>query len=43
VVHTWLGDYLVGFMTAGALCLLASGLILGLTRRASASLVLQPS
>ena len=28
VVHTWLGDYLVAFMTAGALCLLASGLIL---------------
>jgi len=32
VVHTWLGDYLVAFMTAGALCLLASGLILSLGR-----------
>jgi sugar phosphate permease len=30
VVHTWLGDYLVAFMAAGALCLIASGLILGL-------------
>jgi hypothetical protein len=30
VVHTWLGDYLVAFMAAGALCLLASGLILSL-------------
>jgi sugar phosphate permease len=30
VAHSWLGDYLVAFMTAGALCLLASGLILGL-------------
>ncbi|HEY1294399.1 MAG TPA: MFS transporter [Chloroflexota bacterium] len=42
VVHTWLGDYLVAFMTAGALCLLASGLILSLTRKAAAPLVLQP-
>jgi sugar phosphate permease len=35
VVHTWLGDYLVAFMTAGALCLLASGLILSLSRSAA--------
>jgi sugar phosphate permease len=42
-VHTWLGDYLVAFMTAGALCLLASGLILGVTRRVAAPpLVLRP-
>src|SRR5581483_3684792 len=42
-VHTVLGDYLVAFLTAGALCLLASGLILGLTRRTfTPPLVLQP-
>jgi sugar phosphate permease len=42
-VHTALGDYLVAFLTAGALCLLATGLILGLNRRAAAPpLVLQP-
>ena len=42
-VHTWLGDYLVAFMTAGLLCLIASGLVLGLTRRVVAPpLVLQP-
>jgi sugar phosphate permease len=42
-VHTALGDYLVAFLTAGALCLLASGLILGLNRRAvTPPLVLQP-
>ena len=35
-VHTWLGDYLVAFMTAGALCLVASGLILAITRRPTA-------
>jgi sugar phosphate permease len=43
VVHTWLGDYLVAFMTAGALCLLASGLILSLTRKVPTPLVLQPA
>jgi sugar phosphate permease len=32
--HTWLGDYLVAFLVAGALCLLASGLVLGLGRDA---------
>ncbi|HEV7664846.1 MAG TPA: MFS transporter [Chloroflexota bacterium] len=31
-LHTSFGDYLVAFMTAGALCILASGLILGLSR-----------
>lgn len=45
-LHTWLGDYLVAFMTAGILCLVATGLILGLTRRldkAPPALVLQPA
>jgi sugar phosphate permease len=41
-VHTALGDYLVAFLTAGALCLLASGLVLGLNRRVVTPLVLQP-
>lgn len=42
-VHTVLGDYLVAFLVAGALCLLASGLVLGLTRSIAAPpLVLQP-
>jgi sugar phosphate permease len=42
-VHTALGDYLVAFLTAGALCLLASGLILGLNRGVvTPPLVLQP-
>ncbi|MCA1645697.1 MAG: MFS transporter, partial [Chloroflexi bacterium] len=40
-LHTWLGDYLVAFLTAGALCLLAAGLILGLTRRGAPPLVLR--
>jgi sugar phosphate permease len=35
-MHTFFGDYLVAFMTAGALCLIATGLILGLTRPSSA-------
>ncbi|MBV8719101.1 MAG: MFS transporter [Chloroflexi bacterium] len=43
-VHTALGDYLVAFLTAGLLCLLASGLILGLRGRVAAPpLVLQPA
>ena len=43
-LHTWLGDYLIAFMTAGALCLIATGLILGITRRqAPPALVLQPA
>jgi sugar phosphate permease len=43
-VHTALGDYLVAFLTAGLLCLLASGLILGLRGRVSAPpLALQPA
>jgi sugar phosphate permease len=41
-VHTWLGDYLVAFMTAGALCLVASGLILAIARGAAPALVLRP-
>ena len=43
-LHTVLGDYLVAFMAAGALCLVATGLILGITRRqAPPALVLQPA
>src|SRR4029453_3921023 len=30
--HTWLGDYLAAFLAAGALCLVATGLVLGLGR-----------
>jgi hypothetical protein len=42
-VHTLLGDDLVAFLTAGVLCLIASGLILGLTRRIAAPpLVIHP-
>jgi sugar phosphate permease len=42
-VHTAFGDYLVAFLTAGALCLIASGLILALNSRPVTSpLVLQP-
>ncbi len=29
-LHTWQGDYVVAFMAAGALCLVATGLVLGL-------------
>ncbi|MBV9547487.1 MAG: MFS transporter [Chloroflexi bacterium] len=32
-VHTWLGDYLVAFMTAGALCLLAAGMVIAIGGR----------
>jgi len=43
-LHTWLGDYLVAFMAAGALCLVATGLILGLNARPKApALVLSPA
>jgi hypothetical protein len=35
-LHTWQGDYLVAFMSAGALALLASGLVMGLSRPAAA-------
>jgi sugar phosphate permease len=49
-LHTWLGDYIVAFISAGALCLVASGLILGLTGAAGrrgeaavASPTLEPS
>jgi sugar phosphate permease len=43
-LHTWQGDYLVAFMGAGGLCLMATGLILGLSARgATPSLRLQPS
>ena len=41
-LHTWLGDYLVAFMTAGALCLVAAGLIIGLARPRGPALVLRP-
>jgi sugar phosphate permease len=39
-LHTWLGDYLVAFMTAGALCLVAAGLIIGLSRTSAPPLFL---
>ena len=34
-LHTWQGDYLLAFMSAGVLCLIATGLILGLSARAA--------
>jgi sugar phosphate permease len=34
-LHTWSGDYLVAFMSAGALCLLAAGMVIGLTGQGS--------
>jgi predicted MFS family arabinose efflux permease len=39
-VHTWLGDYLVAFLVAGALCLIAAGLIMGIGRSSATPLVL---
>ena len=43
-LHTWQGDYLVAFVTAGVLCLIASGLILGIARRqAPPALILEPA
>ena len=30
--HTWLGDYLVAFLVAGGLCLLAAGLVISIRR-----------
>lgn len=42
-LHTWQGDYLVAFMAAGALCLVATGLVLGLSRRQWTGLSYQPS
>ena len=42
-LHTWQGDYLVGFMAGGVLCLLATGLVLGLSRRQWTGLSYQPS
>ena len=35
-LHTWQGDYLVAFMSAGVLCLVAVGLVIGLSRPAGA-------
>jgi sugar phosphate permease len=32
--HTWLGEYLLAFLVAGGLCLLAAGLVLGVGRSA---------
>jgi sugar phosphate permease len=34
-IRTWQGDYLYAFLAAGALCLVATGLILGINRRVS--------
>ena len=42
-LHTWQGDYLVAFMAAGVLCLIATGLVLGLSRRQWAAIGYQPS
>jgi sugar phosphate permease len=42
-LHTWQGDYLVAFMAAGVLCLVATGLVLGLSRRQWTGLSYQPS
>jgi sugar phosphate permease len=41
-LHTFFGDYLVAFMTAGVLCLLAAGLIVGLNRPTAPALILRP-
>jgi sugar phosphate permease len=30
-IHTWLGDYLVAFLAAGVLCMIATALVLGLS------------
>jgi sugar phosphate permease len=40
-LHTWLGDYLVAFMSAGILCLVATGLVLGLGRPAAPQRILR--
>jgi len=42
-IHTWLGDYLVAFLAAGALCLIASGLVIGLSRPKAAAPLLAPA
>lgn len=41
-VRTWLGDYQVGFMASGLLCLVASGLALRIGRRPSVDIELGP-
>jgi sugar phosphate permease len=42
-VHTWFGDYLIAFLAAGALCLIASALVIGLSRpRAATPLLVHP-
>jgi sugar phosphate permease len=44
--HTWLGDYLVAFLVAGGLCLLAAGLVISIRRSdqdAAPALPPQPS
>jgi predicted MFS family arabinose efflux permease len=40
-LHTWQGSYLVAFMSAGVLCLMATGLVLGLSRQSAPPLVLR--
>ncbi len=40
-LHDGLGDYLVAFMTAGVLCLLAAGLVIGLSRPAAPAVALR--
>jgi sugar phosphate permease len=42
-IHTWLGDYLVAFMAAGTLCMVATGLVLSLSHpRAATGLLVHP-
>lgn len=40
-LHTFFGGYLVAFMTAGALCLLAAGLIMGMGRSSAPPLLVR--
>jgi hypothetical protein len=38
-MHTWLGDYQASFMTAGALCLLAAGMVIRIGRESRGELL----
>jgi predicted MFS family arabinose efflux permease len=38
-MHTWLGDYQASFMTAGALCLLAAGMVVRIGRESRSDLL----
>ena len=42
-IHSWLGDYLVAFLAAGALCMIATGLVLSLSQpKSETPRVIQP-